>query len=468
MENKTSILFPIEIVNRELDYKLFLACMCARTGGRIYVGQHDTIYRLARHMRSGIYIGKNIFRKEWPFATLDRYNRIKKNGFIFIHLDEEGAVYNGLEEQWKAWLDRRLDPRCLAKEDSICTWGDFQRDYYRSLNPACKDNIVTAGYPKLDLYKDPFNRYYEDKTENIKRRYGDFILFNTNFTYANFGLGVPGIFSPMMGYIAEDKEKSAKYIKNWVHDNKIYLDFIRLINMLSVKFSDINIVIRPHPCENHDTYRAIFRNVKNVHVVHEDSVIPWLQACRVLIHNGCTTAIEAYFLHTKVINYKPIEETEANLFLPNLIGAIASSETEVVSKIESVFSGQPGVCDFSLDPAAGELIYNFRSDDGLPEFLKIISKAQDALPSGKPRYNRMMHGFDESACRAYNSVKNAIRPLFKEKERNYRFFVNPGMFYGFDKKDVLDRVRRIQEILGVDVSCKFYNNELFFIESAKR
>ena len=60
---------------------------------------------------------------------------------------------------------------------------------------------------------------------------------------------------------------------------------------------------------------------------------------------------------------------------------------------------------------------------------------------------------------------NMIRPFFKEKEKNYRFFVNPGMFYGFDKKEIADKIKSIQGILGVSVACKFYNKELFCIES---
>jgi hypothetical protein len=53
MQNKVNLLFPIEIMNRELDFRLFLAAYCARPNNRIFIGQTDAIYRVISTPRVG-------------------------------------------------------------------------------------------------------------------------------------------------------------------------------------------------------------------------------------------------------------------------------------------------------------------------------------------------------------------------------------------------------------------------------
>jgi hypothetical protein len=66
MQNKTNILFPIEITNRELDFRLFLAVYCAQPQHRIFVGEYNAIQRVMENSRGGLYVGKNIFIRLFP------------------------------------------------------------------------------------------------------------------------------------------------------------------------------------------------------------------------------------------------------------------------------------------------------------------------------------------------------------------------------------------------------------------
>ena len=124
MSNKINLLFPIDITNRELDFRLFLACLCVREDRRIWIGSRKIIHRLVTSGRGGIYVGKNIFDGPTD-KQLDRYHELKERDFRLVHIDEEGAVYPGAAEAWKVELRDRIDPTCLAKDDFVCTWGDF-------------------------------------------------------------------------------------------------------------------------------------------------------------------------------------------------------------------------------------------------------------------------------------------------------------------------------------------------------
>ena len=68
---------------------------------------------------------------------------------------------------------------------------------------------------------------------------------------------------------------------------------VTLTHNLANKFPELNFIYRPHPSEDHDYYKVIFKGVKNINVEHDGNVIPWILACKLLLHDGCTTAIEA-------------------------------------------------------------------------------------------------------------------------------------------------------------------------------
>lgn|GEM_PF-1059929 len=467
MRKKIPILFPVEIINRELDYKLFLGCMAADGTNKIFIGQHDAIFRLSRYLYGGVYVGKNVFLEEWPLATFERYESIKKNGYIFVHLDEEGAVYNGVEPQWQQWLSRRLDPRCLHKEDYICTWGDFQRDYYRSFSPDCVNNIVTTGYPKFDLYKDPYRSYYQKEVDVIRDEFADFILLCVNFTWVNYKLGTKGAFMKRTGYDVDDPVKQTSFLNWWVHDTKVYADFIKLVNELRLRFPDKNIVLRPHPCEDVETYRNIFAGIKNVHVVHRGSVVPWILASKVLIHNGCTTAIEAHFLNKDIINYDPLEDKTQKLFLPSLLGSFCITEQAVAIKVEESLKKSLNGGNNALDQRAQSLLCNLSSSKGLERLLAVIGAAANKVDIASLRYKKREYCLQESLGGFYNQVKRVVRPLFPEKQRLYKFLTSTQMFAGISPQEIKEKVVTMCVLLKKDIDVKFYGREVFSLEERK-
>lgn len=71
-----NILLPIETINRELDYKLILGVKLVEKDRVIYIGQHDYLFGLSRFLRSGLYLGKTMFKDLFP-TNLKYYNELK-------------------------------------------------------------------------------------------------------------------------------------------------------------------------------------------------------------------------------------------------------------------------------------------------------------------------------------------------------------------------------------------------------
>ena len=64
-----------------------------------------------------------------------------------------------------------------------------------------------------------------------------------------------------------------------------------------------SIIFRPHPTQNIDLVRQRFpKSLKNIKVIFNKTITPWIMACNFFIHSGCSTYIEAYLYKKKIVN----------------------------------------------------------------------------------------------------------------------------------------------------------------------
>lgn len=465
MTLRRSILLPVETLNRELDCRLFLGCMAAAPENRVFIGQHEAVFDVSQQVRGGLYVGKHFMRQLPAFNDPSRYQALKARGLTVLHLDEEGAVYDGDEDRWRWWLlEMQFDPRTLGPEDYVCTWGDFQRDFYRSLKPACAEQIVTTGHPRFDLYKPAFRRYFEAQTAPLRQRYGDFILVNTNPGYANNGLGLADTFSARVGYDAADAKARLVFTAQYAHDLTILANFVRLVQRMSAEFPGTQIILRPHPTESLAYYQHIFRSVPNVHVVRDGPVAPWLFACRALVHDGCTTGLEAYLAGVSVVNYKSIVDPRYDLFLTNLFGVKCFTDDAVVAALRTLLPQErngPPPADFSA--RAYSLLANFQQDS----FARLLGVMRDAeamhqaqiAPEADLRAIRR-HAQAQAALRA---AKDAVRPLFPARHRRYQAMRT--FFRGLDEEDLRRKIECINGILGTRITLYYLSETLICLEA---
>ena len=88
-------------------------------------------------------------------------------------------------------------------------------------------------------------------------------------------------------------------------------------------------------------WRDHLKSHDNVHVVAEGNVVPWLMACDVLVHNGCTTAVESYILGRPVIAYVPFAGGEDFATEPpHQLSQICSSVEGVIASVGEVLDGR--------------------------------------------------------------------------------------------------------------------------------
>ncbi|WP_018479670.1 surface carbohydrate biosynthesis protein [Pontibacter roseus] len=452
-----NILLPIETINREIDFKIVLASILSGQGHKIYIGQHDFLMSLLPSLHGGLYIGKNLFTKRSDLETGEKYNILKERGFDIIYLHEEGAVFGGRENDWIDVLKRQYSLDFFDENDRICVWGEFQAqvDYSRSEGL----NIATTGHPRFDLYKKKWNSYFDEETNQIKSRYSSYILINGNYGLANHGLGISHVFSENGNYIAKDVEKRLKRIGFYAYSSKQLVSIINLTHHLAVKYPDRYFIYRPHPSENHDYYKTLFSGVENIIVNHDGSVGPWILGADAIIHDGCTTAIEATLAGKPVINFKPFHDEQFDIWLPNQLGIRATSNEDVFNILDNLKSFNHSRLDSASFEKLTNLFYNFKGDS-FESILKIIdSKIEDKhkYKSISPSLNFIRAKFikmrlKQEFAKKFNSV------LFKNSKYH-------GLkFYGFEHSFIKNKFLSVQNLMVKQVYFKIHNSFLIEVQ----
>jgi hypothetical protein len=235
----------------------------------------------------------------------------------------------------------------------------------------------------------------------------------------------------------------------------VLCNFVQLITRLSIELPDLNFIIRPHPAENIAYYTTIFGATKNVQVVHEGNVAPWLLACRALIHDGCTTGIEAYFGDVPVINYKSILNARYDLFVPDLLGAYCCSEDEVLVALRAALNDERVLSASGPNEAAHAMIHNFRYD-AFALLSEVILKVAASLPRNGASPVSLPQMAGERLRRRLRGARARFRAPREGKVRE---------FYGFENVDLPRKMETIGRLLNKDLKYAVHTEELMSVEA---
>ena len=345
---KPLLLIPVENQVRELDPKLLLACVAAERGFSSVIGsRREMEFNIDAFPRS-IYLSKSMTIRSLLFFRV-----AKKFGHEIIAWDEEALVHLPAE----TYFSRRLDTRSIRYLSHLFAWGMDNAELWRQYDHL-PDGIPIhiTGNPRSDMLRPELRTFYEKEVDQICSQYGDFILINTNFNHVNAYGSDMNLFKPIKE--ADQKPQfgraargmSREYAEG-LRDHKlsVFEQFKQLIPELEKALPDCNIVVRPHPTENHDVYNQIASQCERVYVTNEGNVVPWLMATKAVIHNGCTTGVEAYAMQVPAISYRAVvnEDYDYGFYiLPNKISHQCFDFKELKDLLRKILRGEVGAAEF--------------------------------------------------------------------------------------------------------------------------
>ena len=318
-ERKKEIYFPIEIKPREFVSRALLGAIFADHGYRVYLGAKGRVNAavLSKPEKGGVYFYKGMRRKA------DTGNLLA-NVDAFCVLDEEiGVAVRRLAE----YLEQRV--KGMERVDKFFTISEHVADAVVRVCPESAPKVSVTGWPKVDTWRPEMQHMFRRQADSYNQRFGEFVLFTSDFgtlsreradheiSYMK-EIGVPDAYTSY--YISSVESTLA--------------DFDRFCEELR-SYDDLPdappLIVRPHPAEDREIWDRRLKGMRRVSVIYENEVSGWLQACRMLVHRGCTTAVQARVGGKPAFFWAPDDTSPATDILPYAVSYRLGALSEVIT-----------------------------------------------------------------------------------------------------------------------------------------
>ena len=276
------VLISIENFNREFAGKEILSRSLAEAGYLVLIAHKSIIRVLVSHLplKNQIYIEKG--NRYDSYVYLDQ---AKRNKLFIYSFDEEGLM----QTDFDTFLKRNHEKKTLGIIDGIFAWGPNHADLLRKSGYKEKQ-ILKTGNTRFDHY---VKFIKEQKNKDFSKN--KIILICSRFASAN-----P---NKQINSNKDKRDGSSEYIEDSKKILNLMILLPRLIREAKIKNK---IIVRPHPSESKHIWLNACKGLDNVSVTCEEPINEVLLKTKFLIHNRCTTAIEASLMNVKVISYEPI------------------------------------------------------------------------------------------------------------------------------------------------------------------
>ncbi len=453
---------PAEIRVREFDAKLLLACCLAERGVPCFIGQRTEIDLMAGKFPQSIYVAKGLTPQ-----TRRHFVSAKNFGHEIVAWDEEAICYLTRE----IYIGRRWGRSTLPLVSQLIAWGEDNAELWTEALQGENIPIHVLGNPRADLLRPEMQGLVDPDAEFLRQRYGRFILLNSNFGSAN------NMF-PHRTRFKDDVDPKDLHPNDRIGFNVAQAEYKRVMfqrmlqvpAFLAASFPNTQIIVRPHPAENHGAWHEAAAGHANIEVIHEGSVLPWIKASACVVHSSCTTALEAYLQGVPAIALRFPGGHECDNDLPNLISYSASEKEDMPVLIGPALAGglppngnggkSKVLLDYFITSLDGPL-----ACDRIADFLADLSRIAPA-PAPGPLVRLLQNA--RIAFRKTTRYINARRgdhpanPEFREhqfpeltaEEANQLVQTYSKLHNRFDNVRVRRVARRVFEVRGVASESK--------------
>lgn len=446
-----SLLVPVETLNREFDGKLLLALCAAERGLPTIIGGRTSMHEFLPSLPRSIYLSKDV-------RSASRR--------VFRLLEAFGHPIAALDEEALARFDddlflKQIDPDAFSRARVLFAWGEANAAVWRRSQWYTGAPIINSGNPRTDMMRMELRPFHAPEIAALKERFGDFVLFNSNFGVVNHFIPGQTRFRVADWVPPEDVDDfRAGFLR---HRRALFESFLALIPSLSRAIAPRTLVIRPHPSEDAGAWREAAKDLPNVAVVHEGSVVPWLAAASVLIHNGCTSAVEAAAIGTPALAFRPVVSDTFDVHLPNSLSENHAEAGALIDRVRVIAAG--AAAPLTNDQRA-TLTHHLAALDGPLSSERIVASlfeqrsALGAAPAASWQ-SRMQGRLDH----ARKQLRTRLRDR-RRRESNSAYMAHK--FPGIDVSSVQERIGRFQRTLGrfEGVRAREIEKDIFRIDKA--
>ena len=434
-----NIYLHVETSIKELDSKLLLGVIAASRGHQVLISDISEFERGFRRgiLNPGIFHTKSITPSD---IKISFHKKLIDKKFLITSNDEEAGLQL-VDLKFEEFLLGRSSKKTIQQSSAIFCWGDDDLKTFKKFYPKNKSKIIKTGSPRVDLWKSTFFNYWGAPNKKPKKPY---LLVSSNMGTSN-GINstsdVIKIFKDL-GYLQRNSKLFNEYFELIAEDSIKTSDFVEAIKHLANENKEYDIVLRPHPIEDIEAWRLYLGNIPNVHVIREGSITAWVNNAFAVMHNGCTTALEASVIGKPVITYLPSNRKYMKNF-PNKLGFRVNSLKQLSNKVNLLLKNfklkKNNLKDKKIPKLISQKIHFDNKELASEKFIREwerLYKNNFHLPTNWKKLYLLLK---------ITSIKNK----FKTKKKNWKF---PPL----DKNDINEKVEKIKHVLKIKqkVDCE--------------
>lgn len=340
-------------------------------------------------------------------------------------LDTEGAA--GKTSDDYARMVGRM--QCGDYVDLYCVWGRSQFDAFCRHHTVPLERLRLTGCPRYDFCATPWRAALP-----VPSGASDYVLVNTNFPVVNprFSKGSDSECRAMIqaGF-------DGAHARQFLADARIaHQTTIEVIGRLARSRPELTFVLRPHPFENRDAYKVL-RQFPNCQVRQEGTSIEWLNGARLLLHQNCSTALEAVMLGKEPISLEWFNTPALSVPSSSAVSLKAQNYDAVATLVDTIITARPAPLDPECLRAREKLIEDlYYSVDGrsaaraaaaIREAIE-ARRAKNRVTSVKRRYRKSLRSVLLRYARGmlgyqpYEAIRRRMADEMMERRRRAKFF----------------------------------------------
>ena len=463
---KKRIYFSIETKIREFNARILFSILAAARGYSVVIGSRGHFLRFCNKLKKGLFLSNGTTKRLSSVSE-----KFKELGFKVGHLDEEGAIT--FDYQHHIW---RYDFDLFKKIDFFFAVGKREREAILSnhLEGQPENKIFITGNNRFDMLHENFHHIYKEDINEIKKKYGEFVLITTKFNRINYikrsdeddfvkGCIKSGYTRREIDYYfasqsVQEQKKTMSELENFLKE-------------LNKNFPDKKFLLKPHPGEDFDYWLKFKKNINQTNFeiipVNEFHTNAFILASNFLIASNCTTLLECYLLNKLGLNFLPYENTRLHYELPKTLSENCYSKDELIFKVKDTFKKKNFLKKILSEKEKKFLAFsinniNENSFEKMLDYIDELNLDNDSKDKFSLFSNIYFYKLKEQLIKILKKISGKQEKYLKEKSK-YLFQKNPGIKI----QEIIKTKNLFCDVLNLNkdkFTVKFLKPGLFVIE----
>lgn len=323
--NPNLLLMPVEIKARELEAKVFFASRAVKRGFEVWIGSAREIFQNFEEFPRGVFMAHHLGK-----GMLPNLPRAINAGMGIVAWDEESLVVKNDE----FYVDERVPERNIRRCHRFFTSRQGDRAALIRRYPDLEERLIATGNPRVDILNEQYLSVHDDlRLHTDKKR----VMFNSRFAGSNPESSPAADFRRSQIRKFRGNPQAQDFMRGYVdHTDRLFEAFVEMVDQVAGALSDYEIVLRPHPSESAEVWNGLAEKHGNMTVTRLGTATAWSLASDVVIHNGCTTAVEAALLGCNVLAYCPFRSDIYDVRLANDVSEEVETAEKLVERIRAL------------------------------------------------------------------------------------------------------------------------------------